>query len=341
MSAPTCRDVVPPRPALGDNPALLEAAVPAGARAAAVRARPRALGAGRAGRGGPTSPPRCAPSTRALRGALVVRHGSAATRCCRVRAGRAEVGAARVHVAADFGPVRPPPRPAASSRRSPRTGSSWCAPARRTPWRPGRVTNGAGDAVPGVHPVLPGLGRARLARAGRRAAGATCAGSRRTTAEDPRPERCPTGVRAARGRRGRPRSALGRRSSTSGLADYAERARPARTSTAPRRMSAHLKWGEIHPRTLLADLGAPRSQAEGAATFRNELAWREFYADVLFAPAGLRAGATSSPSSRRWRTTSPGDAASRRGGRAAPASRSSTPACASCAPRAGCTTGCG
>ena len=46
-------------------------------------------------------------------------------------------------------------------------------------------------------------------------------------------------------------------------------------------MSVHLKWGEIHPRTMLADLGRLRS--DGAATYRKELAWREFYADVLFA----------------------------------------------------------
>jgi deoxyribodipyrimidine photo-lyase len=46
------------------------------------------------------------------------------------------------------------------------------------------------------------------------------------------------------------------------------------------RMSVHLKWGEIHPRTMLADLAALRSA--GAATYRKELAWREFYADVLF-----------------------------------------------------------
>jgi deoxyribodipyrimidine photo-lyase len=46
------------------------------------------------------------------------------------------------------------------------------------------------------------------------------------------------------------------------------------------RMSVHLKWGEIHPRTMLAAL-APRCSA-GAATYRKELAWREFYADVLF-----------------------------------------------------------
>ncbi len=44
-------------------------------------------------------------------------------------------------------------------------------------------------------------------------------------------------------------------------------------------MSVHLKWGEIHPRTLLADLAPLRSK--GASTYRSELAWREFYADVL------------------------------------------------------------
>ena len=45
-------------------------------------------------------------------------------------------------------------------------------------------------------------------------------------------------------------------------------------------MSVHLKWGEIHPRTMLAALARKRSA--GAATYRKELAWREFYADVLF-----------------------------------------------------------
>ena len=44
------------------------------------------------------------------------------------------------------------------------------------------------------------------------------------------------------------------------------------------RMSAHLKWGEIHPRTLLKGLGASKAHD----TFRKEIAWREFYADVLF-----------------------------------------------------------
>ena len=45
------------------------------------------------------------------------------------------------------------------------------------------------------------------------------------------------------------------------------------------RLSVHLKYGEIHPRTILADLARRRS--EDAKTYRAEIAWREFYADVL------------------------------------------------------------
>jgi len=63
------------------------------------------------------------------------------------------------------------------------------------------------------------------------------------------------------------------------VADYAEdRDKPGVDGTS--RMSAHLKWGEVHPRTLLADLADLRNQ--GAQTYRTELAWREFYADVLW-----------------------------------------------------------
>jgi deoxyribodipyrimidine photo-lyase len=42
-------------------------------------------------------------------------------------------------------------------------------------------------------------------------------------------------------------------------------------------LSAHLRWGEIHPRTLLAKLG----DSSAHDVFRKEIAWREFYADVL------------------------------------------------------------
>lgn len=67
-----------------------------------------------------------------------------------------------------------------------------------------------------------------------------------------------------------------------GLADYADaRNNPALDATS--RMSVYLKYGAIHPRTLLADLGPSHE------TYRKELAWREFYATVLhFWPGSSR-----------------------------------------------------
>ncbi len=52
---------------------------------------------------------------------------------------------------------------------------------------------------------------------------------------------------------------------------------PAETGTS--RCSPLLKIGAVHPRTMLADLEPGRP---GHDTFANELAWRDFYADVLF-----------------------------------------------------------
>ena len=62
----------------------------------------------------------------------------------------------------------------------------------------------------------------------------------------------------------------------SGLDDYAdERDRPDLDATS--RMSAHLKFGTIHPRTMAADLG----RGKGAQAYLRELAFRDFYAAVL------------------------------------------------------------
>jgi deoxyribodipyrimidine photo-lyase len=41
-----------------------------------------------------------------------------------------------------------------------------------------------------------------------------------------------------------------------------------------------LRWGHLHPRTILADLDPLRS--EGAQAYARQLAWRDFYGDVLF-----------------------------------------------------------
>ncbi len=66
------------------------------------------------------------------------------------------------------------------------------------------------------------------------------------------------------------------------LAGYgSDRDRPDLDRTS--RMSEHLKFGAIHPRTMLADLADhPDGRSPGAQTFVTELAWREFYADVLW-----------------------------------------------------------
>ena len=47
------------------------------------------------------------------------------------------------------------------------------------------------------------------------------------------------------------------------------------------RLSAYLKYGCVHPRTLLADLAARDDGGEAVRRYTDELAWRDFYADVL------------------------------------------------------------
>ncbi|TIC88146.1 deoxyribodipyrimidine photo-lyase [Nocardioides sp. GY 10113] len=64
----------------------------------------------------------------------------------------------------------------------------------------------------------------------------------------------------------------------SDLADYADaRDLPAADRTS--RMSPYLRFGVVHPRQLLHQVRSHRG--EGRQTYENELAWREFYADVL------------------------------------------------------------
>ena len=65
--------------------------------------------------------------------------------------------------------------------------------------------------------------------------------------------------------------------SAGGLDDYKSlRDNPAIDGTSL--MSAHLRFGAVHPRQLIGDL----PPTAGAEHFRSEIAWREFYADVLF-----------------------------------------------------------
>jgi deoxyribodipyrimidine photo-lyase len=60
-----------------------------------------------------------------------------------------------------------------------------------------------------------------------------------------------------------------------GLSAYAEtRNRPDGSSA----MSVYLKYGCLHPRTVLGDLG----EDDGSLRLQGELAWRDFFADVLW-----------------------------------------------------------
>ena len=322
---------------LADNPALLEAAARR-RRAAALRARPGAVGPGRPGPPAPTSPPRCARST--------PRCGSAAARLSVVRGdpvrrvvrGRAEVGRRARARRRRLRPLRPPRATSEVEQALAehgielvRTGSPYAvAPGRvdqrrrASPTRSSRRSRGRGPSTAGAARSTPPTG-ARLARA------------RRTPPTSPTPT-LPDGLDAARGRRGGGAAALARSSSTSGVGDYDDdRDRPGVDGTS--RMSVHLKWGEIHPRTMLADLarlrGARRGDLPQGAGLAGVLRRR------AVPPARRRAREYLRPEFARMAYDEPGDQleAWQRGPHRLPDRRRR--ACASCARPAGCTTGCG
>jgi deoxyribodipyrimidine photo-lyase len=186
-----------------------------------------------------------------------------------------EVGAERVHVAADYGPYGHARDAAVEEALAEagielvRTGSPYAV-------APGRVTTGAGEPFK----VFTPYSRAWADHGWRAPAGPPrnpewLSLDDITAIPDAKPPKdldLPKAGEAA---------ALERwRDFLDRVADYDDdRDRPALNGTS--HMSPHLKWGEIHPRTMLADLAALRSN--GARTYRTELAWREFYADVLFA----------------------------------------------------------
>jgi deoxyribodipyrimidine photo-lyase len=127
-----------------------------------------------------------------------------------------------------------------------------------------------------------------------------------------------------------------------GLTSYdADRDRPDLDGTSG--LSMHLKYGTVHPRTLLADVarhvGQQDASGAGVRRFVTELCWREFYADVLWhrpdsAWADLRSGLADDgvrrPGGGRSRPGSAGRTGLPAGGRRA---------CGNCWRRAGCTTG--
>jgi len=183
-----------------------------------------------------------------------------------------EIGATEVHVSADFSPfgVRRDEAVAAAGVELRATGSPYLV-------SPGRVTKDDGTPYKVFTPFL-----ARWREAGWRAPApsgkakvnwidpAGLPSKYRVDAPDPGDDLDIEAGEAA---------ALNRWAEfvDSGLADYAEdRDRPDKPGIS--RMSAHLKFGTIHPRTMAADLDA---RATGPGAYLRELAFRDFYASVL------------------------------------------------------------
>ena len=200
--------------------------------------------------------------------------------------------------------------------------------------RAGPGAQGRRHPVPGVHAVLPVLAAARLAGAGRLGRGGgdlADRGARHRRAEGPGPA---GGAAAAGRRRGRGAGAVGRVPRL-GAAWVCRRPRP----PGPARHQPAVGAPEVRHRAPADAAGRPRRRAR-----RGDLPQRAGLAGVLrgraLAPArvGARLPQPAVPHAggrhRRGRGSGPG----RRG---APATRSWTPACGSCGPRRGCTTGSG
>jgi len=256
---------------LGDNPALLEALADGPALALFV------LDPALWGPAGPSRRAYLVASLRALDASLRERGGRLwvlrGDPVEQVPAAARAVDARRVHVAADLGPYGARRDEAVERALADegaelvRTGSPYAV-------TPGRVISGAGEP----YKVFTPFYRAWSDHGWRAPAAAPeTAAWLGLESSDTLPEaEAPEGLQLPEA--GEAAAATRWTEFLDRVSDYAEdRDRPDRDGTS--RMSVHLKWGEIHPRTLLADLARLRS--EGAATYRKELAWREFYADVL------------------------------------------------------------
>lgn len=189
----------------------------------------------------------------------------------------AHVGAPAVHVSADFSPFGAR-RDAAVSAALAEAGVAWQATGSPYLVSPGRVTKDDGTPYKVFTPFF-----ARWKEVGWRAPAASeaidvtwvdpaglPANLERVAAPDP-------GVTLDL-EAGEP-AALRQWSEflAGGLENYSEdRNRPDKPGTS--RMSAHLKFGTIHPRTMLKDLNIRET---GAGAYLRELAFRDFYADVL------------------------------------------------------------
>lgn len=188
-----------------------------------------------------------------------------------------EIEARRVHVAADFGPYgrRRDTQVAETLTRDDRelvrTGSPYAV-------APGTLTNSSG----GPFQVFTPFHRAWLDHGVHDPASAVRASSADWVAAENRiepPDADPDLVALAGERVARRqwRAWLGRESH--GVADY-PRLHDAPGADATSHLSIALRWGHLHPRTVLKDLAEKRS--DGARALARQVAWRDFFADVLW-----------------------------------------------------------
>ena len=211
----------------------------------------------------------------------------------------AEVGAGTVHVSADFGPY--------GRRRDARV-----ADALATTGRTLRATGSPYAVAPGTllsrygtpFQVFSPYHRAWLDRGVHGPAPAVrpetvtwAAAEGRDRLEEPDPDLVPlAGERAARASW---EEWLGR--DHDGPGDYG-RLHDVPGADATAHVSVALRWGHLHPRTLLADLAGRSgpdgrdSGGAGPASIARQVAWRDFYADVLW----HRPDATSRPVQPRF-----------------------------------------
>jgi len=246
---------------LADNPALLESVAAGDGQVVGLFVLDPALW----DKAGAPRQAHLASSLKALSdsigGKLVVRRGDPAEV---IPALAAEIGAVSVHVAADHGPYgrrRDEAVEAALDCPLVTTGSPYAV-------APGRVLNQQGSSYQVFTPYF----RAWLEHGWRRPAEAPA----RVEWIGKRGDALPS-TQAVEGA-GEEAARMHWQEYLEDVATYDdERDRPDLDSTS--RMSVPLKYGEVHPRTMLADLARKRSA--GAEAYRRELAWREFCADLL------------------------------------------------------------
>ena len=208
-------------------------------------------------------------------GQLVVRQGDPVHVVPRVAR---EARAASVHISADFGPYGRTRDAATESALGAvplvRTGSAYAV-------SPGRVTKGNGEAFKVYTPFYRAWQSHGWPSPAPPIAGRVAWETGLDHVEIPHDPRLTSHLELPEAGETAALSAWQayRANDLRGYADNRDRPDLDRTS----RMSVYLKWGCIHPRTMLADLGS------GDETFRKEIAWREFYAAVLAAwPASAR-----------------------------------------------------